>query len=117
MFAFLFTVDNTAYVEFRLTGNVKHLKNVSVSEFKTLVSANLGIKKRYINLVGSGSGSVLLAFQMPNVAVDNLRLAIAEKRKWILEGGVLGVHIEGQGYIHIQDERNKTGEDSFKVKI
>ena len=54
---------------------------------------------------------------MPNVAVDNLRLAIAEKRKWILEGGVLGVHIEGQGYIHIQDERNKTGEDSFKVKI
>lgn len=66
-------------------------------------------------MVGSGSGSVLLAFQMPDVAVDNLRLAIAEKRKWILDGRILGVHIEGEGYLHIQDECNKTGEDSFKV--
>ena len=81
------------------------MKGKDVNKFKKLISKSLNIPLRYINLVGKGTGSVILVFQIPEDGVERLGNSLEKKELWLWKNGVLDVHIEGRDCVQIQTEQ------------
>ena len=105
MFNIFHTGRGKKYVEFRIKGHIRHLKGKDVNKFKKLISKSLNIPLRYINLVGKGTGSVILVFQIPEDGVERLWNSLEKKELWLWKNGVLDVHIEGRDCVQIQTEQ------------
>ena len=107
-----FSARGTTFVEFRIEGDIKHLKNTNINEFRSTLCKNLGIKMTHINLVGVGEGSILLTWQMPNFVVSTLRCILETgKCEWLNKAGVVEVKIgKSETYVYA-----RCGKLSFHV--
>ena len=81
----------------------------NVNQFIAIISQQLRIPPRHINLIGIGSGSIVLVFLIPEIGVTRLKETLSRNDSWFLENKVLDVHIEGEECVKIQDVKENIG--------
>ena len=106
MFNILFQADGMFLTEIKMKGDPRNLRGYTIFEFREVLAEQLFLNIEDVRFEAAGSGCIILVFQLPERVRDRLRTAAKEKEQWLKEKGVLGIHIDGEEFILLVDNRN-----------